>query len=326
MVMGFGWLNMSRLAMCGDLAKEPQCPGLVAMFLTATGAPQSTLGELERVLQMANLEVGFAQSEHIRAASHGRWHFFPYLHLIEQLQSLGAPPRQRICQRQAGGDPWDEKRDMCGVALGKNVFEHRDGASELPLAQGQIAELMLRSDRSGEVPRSVSNPDCLPAAGNPLAKISHFYQTVYQPRVAPHRGQHHDPKALVALLALKGCQSLPEEVHSPPIVPQAEVNGTQVAKHHSLVDPIPTDGGQGQGALATGDRVIIITYTPERVRHEGNSLPQPPLVAQRLGKLFSLAQEVETLLELSQPYERTLQIAEEIDALCERVTFLREVS
>jgi hypothetical protein len=81
-VVGFGFLDRWGLAVHGDLGEEPQGPCLGAAFLAAARERQGTFGELERVIEMANPEVGLAQSEHLRTASHaGR---FPYLPLIEQ--------------------------------------------------------------------------------------------------------------------------------------------------------------------------------------------------------------------------------------------------
>ena len=189
--------------MHGDLAEEPQGPCLVAAFLAATGERQRTFGELERVTQTANPEVGLAQSEHRRTASHaGR---FPDLHLIEQRQGLGAPPRQRIGQPQARGDPWHVERDMRGVALREGVFEHRDGTREIPLDQGQRAKPLLRHELLPRCPaasaiRTASSPQARPSAKSPNS----LRQSINQVRtltecsiLIPKRSWRHSPSKVV---------------------------------------------------------------------------------------------------------------------------------
>ena len=160
----------------------------------------------------------------------------------------------------------------------------------------------------------------------PLGEIPQLSQAVHQPRTDPHRVQHTHPKTLMAPLAFKGCQSLPEHVDRPPIVPQVEVHRAQIAMRHGLMDDIPTGGGEGQGTLAARDRVIIVTHGPERVRHAGKNLPQPPLVAQLFSECFGFAQVLQASSKFPELYQRTVQFTEQIDALCERLTLCRQVS
>ena len=89
------------------------------------------------------------------------------------------------------------------------------------------------------------------------------------------------------------------------------------------MDDIPTGGGEGQGTLAARDRVIIVTHGPERVCHGGKNLPQPPLVAQLFSECFGFAQVLQASSKFPELYQRSAQLTEQIDALCERLTLLQ---
>ena len=97
-------------------------------------------------------------------------------------------------------------------------------------------------------------------------------------------------QAFMAKLAFVGRYGLPEYVDGATVVSQGEVDRTQVAVHAGLQDSISDSRSQGQGALVTRQRVVIVAHGPERVRHVGADLPKPPLVAQRLGERFGLAE------------------------------------
>src|SRR5882724_159186 len=124
----------------------------------------------------------------------------------------------------------------------------------------------------------------------------------------------------MAPLAFKGCQSVPEHVDRPSILPQGEVHRAQIAKRYGLIDDIPTGGGEGQGTLTAGDRVIIVTYGPKRVRHGGKNLPQPPVVAQLFRECFGFAQVLQASSKFPELYQRIIQLTEQIDTLGERLT------
>src|SRR4029450_3120866 len=104
------------------------------------------------------------------------------------------------------------------------------------------------------------------------------------------RGNHHAAEAFMARFAFVGRYGLPEHIYGTTVVPQGEVDRTQVAVHTGLLDSIPGSCSQAQGALAIRQRVVIVAHGPERVRHVGAELPKPPLVAQHLSERFGLAE------------------------------------
>jgi hypothetical protein len=62
------------------------------------------------------------------------------------------------------------------------------------------------------------------------------------------------------------------------------------------------------------------------MRHAGKNLPQPPVIAQLVGKCFGIAQVLQASPKFSELDQRIVQLTEQIDALCEGVTLCRQVS
>ena len=62
-VVGFGWLDLRRLAPRRNVAEEAQGIRLVAAFLVLTGERQRTLGEGVRLLQAAGQQLRLPQGE-----------------------------------------------------------------------------------------------------------------------------------------------------------------------------------------------------------------------------------------------------------------------
>jgi hypothetical protein len=58
----------------------------------------------------------------------------------------------------------------------------------------------------------------------------------------------------------------------------------------------------------------------------GKSPPKPPLIAQPFSECFGFAQVLQASSKFSELYQHRVQLTEQIDALCERLTLLRQVS
>src|SRR5262245_58074851 len=70
----------------------------------------------------------------------------------------------------------------------------------------------------------------------------------------------------------------------PWIVSRSVIGQTQDDTCPSLQADMPECGSQGQDALAGGDGAVHLACYPEIGAHGGVDLPEPPLVAERLGQ------------------------------------------
>src|SRR5262249_20760799 len=148
-----------------------------------------------------------------------------------QVQGLRDPPGPRIGQTQIGHYAMQIERDVRGTTLGEGVFEHEDSMLEISFTEGNQAQSVLRHDRAGEVTSRFGNPGRLLAVGDTLGKRSHFCTALQQPETVARGANHHAAEAFMARLTFVGRYGLPEHVYSATVVPQGEVNRTQVAIH-----------------------------------------------------------------------------------------------
>src|SRR5262249_15568517 len=109
---------------------------------------------------------------------------------------------------------------------------------EISFTEGNQAQSALRHDRAGEVPSRFGNPGRLLAVGDTLGKRSHFCTALQQPKTVARGANHHAAEAFMARLAFVGWYGLLEHVDGATVVPQGEVNRTQMAVHAGLQDSI----------------------------------------------------------------------------------------
>ena len=136
-VVGFSLCGVRGLALCCDLAKQPEGPCLIAAFPALTGEAQETLCQAVRLLHTTGQEVTLSQVEHdtVPAAAGS----LPYFDLVEQVQRLGDLSGPRIGQPQSGHNRRQIERDIRGAALSEGMFEYVGRVLEIPLTEGKQA-------------------------------------------------------------------------------------------------------------------------------------------------------------------------------------------
>ena len=132
--------------------------------------------------------------------------------------------------------------------------------------------------------RSPSSPKALPSANLP----SSAWHTASQAR--EHHGQDDLAKVLVAPCPLERCQRLPQAGDRPTRVTLGLVGLTEVEVRQPMQDDITAGRGEGEGALAGGDGLIIRAHKAEMEGQKDQDLAQPARVIERCSEGFGLAQ------------------------------------
>jgi hypothetical protein len=92
--------------------------------------------------------------------------------LLQQWQGLGDTASTGIRTAQGRGGLWEPEQDVPNPAEIKAAFEHRDGPGEVPLAEGEKTDAVIRMDKAEWVIDRLGDPDRFFSMGDPLGERS----------------------------------------------------------------------------------------------------------------------------------------------------------
>ena len=143
------------------------------------------------------------------------------------------------------------------------------------------------------------------AVGDPFLEPSPVGENPSQKTAGDHRRKSGEAKSFPAPIAFKQLQDFQEKILGPWIVAQVEAGRAKVEASRHLERNIPQRLGDGLGALAERERLAQMTSHAEVVAQMDGHLAQSPLIVERLGQAFGLAEIAE--FEFSEREERVLR-------------------
>ena len=105
-----------------------------------------------------------------------------------------------------------------------------------------------------------------------------------------YSGQDDVTAALVAPRPIEECGGLLQAVHRPTIVPLGHIGHAKVPVHQRVQNDILASCGEREGALGSGDGLIIGTDLAEMVCQKARNLSQPTRVVEGLRDGLGLVQ------------------------------------
>src|SRR5262249_22119610 len=140
-----------------------------------------------------------------------------------------------------------------------------------------------------------------------------------------HTRQEDLTEALAPLRRVGSCHALPKAVDGPPIVALGLVGNAQVLVRQGLQGDLPTGRREREGALGSGDGLVIGTHTVKMGCQPARDLSQPTWVVEGLGEGLGLAQHRQNTPQVARRSERRAQDEPEINGLLARITCLRQM-
>ena len=138
------------------------------------------------------------------------------------------------------------------------------------MTEEQTSHTRIRKDEAREVLGRFRDPDPFRAAGDSFCKRTNLGQGVEQKGPGDYRGRAGNEdtltEAITGQLFWEGLHDLPQEVQRPRIVAQAVIDMAQL--HLRLEEgEVPEGGGEGNSALAGGERAVIIAHQQQHQGH-----------------------------------------------------------
>src|SRR5215831_19886903 len=130
-----------------------------------------------------------------------------------------------------------------------------------------------------------------------------------------HGRQVGEAEALVAPCPVEGRHGLPQAVDGPPIVTLGIVGEAEVPVRQRLLDDIPPSLRNRQGAVGSGDGLVMCAYEVEMDCLKDRDLLQSTRVVEGLREGLSLAEGRQITPHIADRAERRAQSEAEIDGL-----------
>jgi hypothetical protein len=138
----------------------------------------------------------------------------------------------------------------------------------------------------------LGDPEPVFGHGEPLREGSEFSVAEAQPGPGGDRDATIGAKAIIAQRSPEGRYIPPQTLDGPSIVSRLVIGPTQADMRPGLEADMPERGGHRQGALTVDDGAVHIARLPASGAQVGIDLPEPPLIAERLGQGLGAAQVV----------------------------------
>jgi hypothetical protein len=104
-----------------------------------------------------------------------------------------------------------------------------------------------------------------------------------------HRRQRGLTKTLTPLFIWKRCDGLPEAIDPLPVSTLSPVGGTKVEMCQGMHNRVSASGRERQGALASGDSLVIRARVAEMNGQIARNVSQPPMIGDGHGEDLGLA-------------------------------------
>ena len=109
----------------------------------------------------------------------------------------------------------------------------------------------------------LGNPQPFFREGAALGERAELGMALGEVGTGDHGGQEDLTEALAARHPVEGHDGLPEAVNRPTIVALGLVGSAEVAVRQRVQDDLPVGRGEREGALSSGDGLVIRTTTAE---------------------------------------------------------------
>ena len=119
----------------------------------------------------------------------------------------------------------------------------------------------------------LGNPQPFFPEGTALGERAQLGMAPGEEGTGEHGGQDGVPEALMAPRPVEGRHGLPEAVDRPTIVALGSVGEAEVIVRQRLQDDIPAGRGERQGALGSGDGLVIRARGQDRADRKSETWP-----------------------------------------------------
>src|SRR5262249_41373508 len=153
--------------------------------------------------------------------------------------------------------------EVCLVTDAHSPFEPGKRPVQIPLAEAQQTEPPIGIHKIKGVRNCLGNPQPFISEDTALSECAQLGMTHSESGPGGYRWRNNVPEALVAPLPIEESHGLPEAVDGPTIVTPGLVDLPETVVRLRLQDAIATGRGEREGALASGDGLVIGTAGSE---------------------------------------------------------------